>query len=195
VIPEGPVLWHLNRSTGLVLLVLLTLTVVLGTLSTRGEAGSRLPRFAVQALHRNLALLTAVLLALHVATAVLDEFVDIRWWQAFLPWELRYEPLWLALGILALDLLVAVVVTSVVRARMDHQSWWWVHLAAYPVWALSVVHGLLLGTDSEAGWVRATYAGCGLLVVLAVLVRVAGRRPSEADTRTRATAATWGGAR
>ena len=85
MIPEGPLLWYVNRSTGMVLLVLLTLTVLLGALSTRGDAGSRVPRFAVQSLHRNLGLLATVMLVLHVTTAVLDEFVDIRWWQAVVP--------------------------------------------------------------------------------------------------------------
>jgi methionine sulfoxide reductase heme-binding subunit len=194
VIPEGPVLWYLNRSTGLVLLVLLTLAVVLGTLATRGGAGSRPPRFVVQSLHRNLALLAVVTLGLHVATAVLDEFVDIRWWQAFLPWELRYEPLWLALGILALDLMLAVTVTSLLRTRMQVETWWWVHLTAYAVWVLSMVHGLLIGTDSAEGWVQAVYAGCAAVVVLAVLVR-AFRRHHQAAQAGVAPLTTVGGPR
>ena len=89
---DGPFLWHLNRGSGLVLLVVLTGSALLGIWATRGDAGTRVPRFAVQALHRNLAVLGVVLTAVHVASAVLDEFVDIRWWQAILPWRLAYEP-------------------------------------------------------------------------------------------------------
>ena len=187
MIPEGPVLWYLNRSTGLVLLVLLTGVVVLGTLATRGTAASRPPRFVVQSLHRNLALLTVVALALHVATAVLDEFVDIRWWQAVLPWELQYEPLWLALGILAVDLLVAVTVTSLLRTRLQVETWRWVHLTAYAAWSLSMVHGLLIGTDSEAGWAQVMYGGCAAAVAVAVLVRAFRRHPEPAPTAPLAT--------
>jgi hypothetical protein len=196
VIPDGPLLWYLNRGTGLVLLVLLTLTVLLGTLATRGAAGTRVPRFAVQSLHRNVGLLATVLLAGHVLTAVLDEFVDIRWWQAVLPWSLRYEPLWLALGILALDLVLAVVVTSLVRHRLTRQGWRGVHLTAYAAWLLSVAHGWGIGTDTGAGWVRWTYAGCAVLVLGAVLLRwTGGRAAPPVPAELGAPATTVGGLR
>ena len=103
---EGPLLWFLNRGTGVVALVLLTVATVLGVLALGGRPGSRVPRFVVQAVHRNVALLAVVTVVVHVLTGVVDEFVDIRWWQAFLPWSLRYQPLWLALGIVARDVLL-----------------------------------------------------------------------------------------
>lgn len=181
MIPEGPLLWHVNRSTGLVLLVLLTTTVMLGVWSTRGDAGTRVPRFAVQALHRNIGLLSMTMLTLHVATAVLDEFVDIRWWQVFAAWDLHYRPLWLALGIVALDLLVVVTVTSLLRDRLPVRGWRLLHLLTYPVWLLSVAHGLGIGTDRGEGWVQLVYLGSAVAVAASVLVRIAGssrrRRP------------------
>jgi len=172
---EDPLLWYVNRSTGLVLLVLLTATVLLGVWSTRGEAGTRIPRFAVQAVHRNVGLLSMTMLGLHIASAVLDEFVDIRWWQAFVPWALRYQPWWLALGIVALDLLLAVCLTSLLRSRLSHRSWWWLHLTTYPAWVAAAVHGWGIGTDSGQVWARWTYAGCFLVVTASVLLRLAGR--------------------
>ena len=131
---QGPLLWYLNRSTGLVVLALLTLTAVLGVLAT-ARGGRLLPRFVGQALHRNLALWSVVLLALHVTTAVVDSYVDIRWWQAFVPWVgATYLPLWLGLGTVALDLIVLVVVTSLLRARMRHRTWRLVHVLSYAAW-------------------------------------------------------------
>ena len=175
MIPEGPLLWYVNRSTGIVLVLLLTATVLLGVWSTRGEAGGRVPRFVVQALHRNTGLLTATMLAVHVVTAVLDEYVDIRWWQAVLPVGLSYEPWWLAVGIVALDLVLAVVVTSLLRDRLSRRSWGAVHLSAYLLWVGSVAHGLGIGTDSGEGWVRWTYAGCALVVTGAAALRIVDR--------------------
>jgi sulfoxide reductase heme-binding subunit YedZ len=172
VIPEGPLLWYVNRSTGIVLVLLLTTAVLLGVWSTRGEAGGRLPRFVVQALHRNIGLLTATMLAAHVVTAVLDEYVDIRWWQAVLPVGLSYDPLWLAVGIVALDLVLAVVLTSLVRDRLNQRTWRVVHLSGYLVWVASVAHGLGIGTDSGEGWVRWLYAGCALVVAASAVLRV-----------------------
>ena len=185
---DGPLLWHLNRGSGMVLIVVLTLSALLGMWATRGDAGTAVPRFALQALHRNLALLGVVLTVLHVVSAVADEYVDIRWWQAVLPWRLAYEPLWLALGILALDLVLATVVTSLVRRRLPRRAWLSVHLGGYAALALSFAHGLGIGTDTGEGWARWTYVACGVLLSGAVLVRAFGLRdrhrsaPRELDT-------------
>lgn len=177
---HGPLLWYLNRSTGLVVLALLTATAVLGVLAT-GRGGRVLPRFVGQALHRNLALWSVVLLVVHVATAVVDSYVDIRWWQAVVPWVgATYLPLWLGLGTLALDLLLVVTVTSLLRARMRHRTWRLTHLLAYAAWAVAVGHGLGIGTDLRtAGWERsAVWASVALVAGIAVvrLVRVSARR-------------------
>ena len=174
-ITDGPLLWYLNRSTGLVVLALLTLTAVLGVLST-ARGGRLLPRFVGQAVHRNVALWSVVLLALHVTTAVVDSYVDIRWWQAFLPWwGATYLPLWLGFGTLALDALVLVVVTSLLRARMRHRSWRLVHLLSYAAWGVAVAHGLGIGTDlRNPGWERsAVYASVALVAGIA-LIRLVG---------------------
>ena len=174
---DGPLLWYLNRGTGFVILGLFTATTVLGILATGGRAGrGLLPRFVTQGLHRNLALLSVVLLATHVATAVVDGYVDIRWWQAFVPYVgSTYLPVWLGLGALALDLVVVVTVTSLVRARMQHRSWRAVHVLAYAGWAAAVVHGLGIGTDVREGaaWARLSVAACVALVGAAAALRLA----------------------
>lgn len=170
MISDGPFLWYLNRSTGLVLLALFTLTMLFGILSTKPRG--RVPRFAIHHLHRNLALLGMVLLGVHVASAVIDEYVDIRWWQAFVPLHLHYRPLPLALGIVCLDVLVAIVVTSLLRHRIGARLWRVVHLSSYPVWGVAVLHGLQIGTDSEARWGQAFYLVSAALVAVAVLWRL-----------------------
>lgn len=172
---DGPLLWYLNRSTGFVVLGLFTLTTVLGVLATGGRAGRGLPRFVTQSLHRNLALISVTMLVAHVVTAVVDSYVDIRWWQAFVPYVgSTYEPLWLALGTLALDLTLVVVLTSLVRSRMRHRPWRLVHLLAYAGWGLSVAHALGIGTDTGSGeaWPVAVAAGCVAAVLAAGVVRL-----------------------
>lgn len=170
---DGPLLWYLNRSTGLVVLALLTLSALLGVLST-GRGGRIVPRFAGQSLHRNLALWSVVLLALHVTTAVVDTYVDIRWWQAFVPWVgATYLPLWLGLGTVALDVIVLVVLTSLFRARLRHRSWRLLHLLSYVAWGVAVGHGLGIGTDlRQPGWERTAVSACVVLVAGVALVRV-----------------------
>src|SRR4051794_5231456 len=137
---QDPLLWYVNRSTGLVLLVLLTLTTALGVLSARRAPGpgGAVPRFVPQAVHRSLGLLSLLLLAVHIASAVLDEYVDIRWWHALAPAGLQYRPVWLGLGVVASDVLLAAVLSSLVRVRLRHRHWRAVHLTTYAAWGAAV---------------------------------------------------------
>ncbi|HET9423092.1 MAG TPA: ferric reductase-like transmembrane domain-containing protein [Nocardioides sp.] len=180
---EGPLLWYLNRATGLTLLVLLTASVVLGVLSTGSRRGRGLPVFVTQHLHRNVALLSVVALVVHVLTAVGDSFVDIRWWQALQPFGASYEPFWLGLGALSLDLILVVVVTSALRTRLSHRAWRSVHYASWVAWVCALVHTLGIGTDIEKGrlWAVVPTAACVLAVCLAAGLRLS--RWQEPSTR------------
>lgn len=191
----SPLLWYLNRGTGIVLVVVFTLTVVLGVLATGRSVSRWWPRFVTQGLHRGLAAVSVLLLLAHAVVAVVDEFVDIRWWQAVVPFGATYEPLWLGLGTLALDLTVVVVATSLARSRLPHRLWFVLHLTTYAAWVAGVVHGLGIGTDADLGWSVAITAACVAAVVVAALGRVVAvllarrrsrgeRRVSPAPTRT-----------
>ena len=169
---DGPALWFANRGTGFVLLVLLTLSTVLGVLSTARFSPRLWPRMLTQGLHRNISLLAVTFLAAHVVTAVVDTFVDIRWYDAFVPFGGRYMPLWLGYGAVALDLLIAVTVTSLVRHKMSHKPWRVVHLLAYGAWGLGLLHGLQMGTDASTQWGAAISYGCIAVVLAAVVARL-----------------------
>jgi len=169
---DGPALWFANRGTGFVLLVLLTLSTVLGVLSTARFSPRLWPRMLTQGLHRNISLLAVTFLAAHVVTAVVDTFVDIRWYDAFVPFGGRYMPLWLGYGAVALDLLIAVTVTSLVRHKMSHKPWRVVHLLAYGAWGLGLLHGLQMGTDASTQWGAAIIYGCIAVVLAAVVARL-----------------------
>jgi hypothetical protein len=147
-------LWYLSRGTGAITLVLLTGTVVLGIAGTlRWRPGAGVPRFLVDGLHRNLSLLVVVLLSAHVLTAVLDPFAHLRPLDALVPLASSYRPLWLGFGALALDLLIALVVTSLVRARLG-------------------LHGLGTGTDASAPWLQALTAVCAGAVAITIAARL-----------------------
>ena len=149
---HGERLWFANRATGVVLVGLLTLTTVIGVWSTARGGSRAWPRFATQALHRNISLLTMAMLLVHVASAVIDEFVDIRWWAGLVPFLGHYDRLWLGVGTVGADLLIAVTVSSLLRHRMNHRGWRVLHLSAYAAWAVGVVHGIGIGTDSATVW-------------------------------------------
>lgn len=149
---SGPVLWYANRATGVVLMVLLTASTALGMYSTARAGSVHWPRFATQTLHRNVSILACLMLFLHIASAVVDTYVNIRWWDALVPFLGKYQSWWLGLGAVANNLMIAVMVTSLVRERLHHRLWRIVHLLSYAAWAIGVGHGIGIGTDISTAW-------------------------------------------
>ncbi len=149
---DTPPLWYLSRGSGVVTLVLLTVTVVLGITTSARWATAHWPRFVVVGLHRNLSLLAVAFLGLHITTTVVDGYVPIRWLDVVVPFVSAYKPLWLGLGAIAFDLLAAVLVTSLLRSRLSQPVWRAVHWLAYGCWPVAVVHGLGIGSDSRQAW-------------------------------------------
>jgi hypothetical protein len=174
--------WYLARGTGAVSLLLLTAVVVLGVLGPLRFAAPRWPRFAIDTLHRDLSLLVIAVLVIHIATSVLDGFAPISGLAAVIPLASSYRPLWLGLGALSFDLLLALVITSLVRRRLGYRAWRAVHWIAYASWPIAVLHGLGTGTDASVGWMLALTVVCLAAVLVAVWIRIA-RSESAAARR------------
>ena len=180
-------LWYLTRGTGVVALVLLTASVVVGTLSSARWRTSRVPRFLVGGIHRNLTLLTIAFVVVHVVTTVADRFAPIGFKDGLVPFLSPYRPFWLGLGTLAFDLLLALVVTSLLRTRLGVRMWRAVHWLAYASWPIAVLHGLGTGSDARYGWLAfATFGSCAA-VVAAIAFRITR---SQVATGARAAAFT-----
>jgi DMSO/TMAO reductase YedYZ heme-binding membrane subunit len=177
---NGTALWYLTRATGLVALVLLTATVVLGVVASVGWTTERWPRFLSQTVHRNLSLFCVGFVAIHVITTVSDGYVPIGFADAFIPFRTPYRPLYVGLGALCFDLLVAVLVTSALRHRIGFASWRFVHWLAYLCWPIAMFHSLGSGSDSRVGLVQALDVVCAVAVFASVFWRLwTGRSFSE----------------
>jgi sulfoxide reductase heme-binding subunit YedZ len=181
--------WYLTRSTGVVALVLLTVTVVIGVLDVARVGGPTWPRFVVDGIHRTGSLLAVVFLTVHIATSVLDSFAPISVIDVFVPFTGSYRPIWLGLGALASDLLLAIVLTSLLRRRLGHGAWRATHWLAYASWPIAVIHGYGTGSDVTQAWLEWTNAACVLVVLAAVLARAAIGWPQARRVRLGAVAA------
>ncbi|HTY97868.1 MAG TPA: ferric reductase-like transmembrane domain-containing protein [Solirubrobacteraceae bacterium] len=187
----GPsVLWYLTRATGAVALLLLTGSLVLGIADVRRLSSASWPRFVVDSLHRSVSLLALVFLVVHILTSVLDSYVSISVVNAVVPFTGSYRPLWLGLGAVSFDLMVAVVITSLLRGRVGYRAWRAVHWAAYACWPLALVHGLGTGSDVKSSWLLVLSVVCALAVLAAVLSRVLSGWPAGAPGRRAALAVT-----
>jgi sulfoxide reductase heme-binding subunit YedZ len=156
----GSALWYLTRGTGVVSLLLLTGVVVLGISGRVGWADRRWPRFLTQGLHRNLSLMAVAFIGVHVATSIVDGYAPIRWIDALVPFGSAYRPVWLGLGAVAFDLVLALVITSLMRVRLGLRAWRGVHWLAYACWPVALVHGLGTGSDTRSIWMLGLVAGC-----------------------------------
>jgi predicted ferric reductase len=179
-------MWYAGQATGIVSLVLFTLVMVLGIGVRERARIPGMPRLATVALHRSFSLLAVAFLTVHVVTAVADTFVHIGLLAALVPFTSSYQPLWLGLGTIAVDLMLAVVATSLLRARLGPRAWRAVHWLAYASWPVAVVHGVKLGNGTGhlmAGWMLWLTAGCVGSVLAAVAYRLtaARRRPTPAS--------------
>jgi hypothetical protein len=170
-------------------LVLLTLSMLLGVADLRRLTTTRIPRFVIDGLHRFVSLMVVAMVVLHVLTSLLDSFAPIRLVDAVVPFVSAYRPVWLGLGALAFDLLIALTLTSILRTRLGYRSWRAVHWLAYACWPVAFVHGLGTGSDIRGGWMLVISLACAVAVVLALLWRITGGWPDRLRLRLGAGAA------
>jgi methionine sulfoxide reductase heme-binding subunit len=183
----GPSLyWYLTRSTGAVALLLLTFALALGVLDVQRWSTPRWPRFVVDSLHRNVSLLALAFLVLHIITSVLDTFAPIGLLDAFIPFVGSYRPFWLGLGAVSFDLILAVIITSLLRQRMGYGAWRAVHWLTYASWPIALLHGFGTGSDVKSGWLLVLSVACVAIVAGAVLARVLSGWPQQIGRRSAA---------
>jgi len=165
-------LWYTARATGVVALVLLTVTVALGVAGTARVSTDLLPGIVRSGLHRNTSLLAVAFIAVHVLSSVLDPYAGIKLTAAVVPFSSAYRPIWLGLGAIAFDMLLALLFTSLVRSRLSYRAWHAVHWLGYACWPVALWHGLGTGTDSRLSWLLLLDAACALVVGAAVAWRL-----------------------
>jgi len=159
--------------------VLLTLTFALGTPTLLSWGTERAPRLVIQLLHRNVSLLVAVFVFLHVASTVVDGYAPIGWIDAIVPFRSGYRPIWVGLGAVAFDLFLAVIITSLLRVRIGYSSWRWVHMLTYAMWPIALVHGLGTGSDTRSTWMWWVDGVCAVVVLASVAIRLHERAPID----------------
>jgi sulfoxide reductase heme-binding subunit YedZ len=177
---SSTVLWYAIRATGLMSLVLLTATTMLGILTANRTTSPRWPGFALQDLHRRISLIAMAFLGCHIVASVLDTYVHIPWAAIAVPFASSYKRAWVALGSIGIDLLLAVAVSSMLRHRIRARTWRALHWLAYLSWPVALSHAFGMGTDMRQLWVIGLSAAC-----IAAVVGAATWRLSLAAARKR----------
>jgi predicted ferric reductase len=171
--------WYLTRGTGIVALILLTLSVALGIANVRRMRLPGAPRFVTLGIHRSVSLLAVSFVVVHVLTSVIDGYVPITIVDAVVPFSSAYHPFWIGLGAISLDLLLAVVITSLLRRRVGYRAWRLVHWTAYASWPIALIHSIGTGTDAGSGWMTVLIVVLVATMAAAVLARLSARRSRD----------------
>jgi sulfoxide reductase heme-binding subunit YedZ len=179
----SPYLWYTTRATGLVTLVLFSTVVMLGILVANRIGGARVGRFEFNELHRSLSIVAMVFLAIHVMTTVVDSYVPTGWLALIVPLTSRYERWGVAAGAVALDLTLAVWLSSLFKTRVKNQSWRFIHWFSWLAFVAAITHAFVTGTDTRSGAGLALVALCAAAVLLAAIWRYVAR-PPRASGRT-----------
>lgn len=161
-------LWAFGRISGVVALVLLTITVVLGIVTRSGRPLPAMPRFSLSLIHRNIALLACVFLVFHVGALLLDSYAHLNLVDVVVPFAGTLDPFWQGLGTVAFDLVLAIVITSLLRARIGARAFRIVHWLTYAMWPIALAHAIGNGTNGRSAWFLLLGAACTVAVVLAV---------------------------
>ncbi len=161
-------LWYLARGTGLVTVIILSASVALGIVTAVRWSIPRWPRFVTAGLHKNVSLLAVVFLAVHIITTVVDSVSPVHLFNALVPFTGKYRPLGVGLGVVAFDLLAALIISSLLRRRIGLRSWRAIHWSAYACWPFAMLHGLTAGSDSARPWALGVYATCAGVVLVAI---------------------------
>lgn len=178
-------LWALGRGAGVTALVLVTISVLLGIATRSGRPLIALPRFGVTELHRTTALLGTGLVGLHVVTLLADPYAQLRVVDFVVPFLGVYRPVWLGLGTLAVDLLLVILATSLLRHRLGLRAFRAVHWITYGLWPIALAHGLGNGTDAGHPWFLILAATCTLAVLTSIVWRLSRNFVEYDDVRTR----------
>jgi methionine sulfoxide reductase heme-binding subunit len=173
---SNPLDWYAARAGGVVAYLLLSTTVVLG-LTMSGKRSLKLwPRFAIEDVHRFLGILTGTFIVLHIVAIAIDAYLPFSLWSLIIPGISKYRPLWVALGIVAAELLLALAFANHYRDRgLAYKTWRRTHYVNFAVWTAATIHGLGSGTDRSSAWLLAMYGVAVAAVVASTVWRVLRR--------------------
>jgi len=165
-------LWYATRASGIVALILLTVTMVLGLATTNRARARHWPGYAQQEIHRRLSIIAMVFVGIHVLTSVLDTYVSISWTAIVVPFTSAYGRFWVGVGTVSLDLMLAVTLSSLLRERMKPGTWRGLHWLSYLCWPVALAHTFGMGTDAGEPWVIGLGVACVVSVGAALVWRL-----------------------
>lgn len=178
--------WYAARAGGIISWALLTLAVVGGL-----QLSTRLVRRPAPAwvldLHRFLGALAVAFLGVHLLGLFVDTYIGFGVADVLVPFATSYHTMQVALGVVAMYLLLAIEITSLLMKRMSRRLWHSIHLTSYVLFPVATIHGILVGTDRHNALLIAAYLVAATVILFMTLVRILAPRRARASKADAAT--------
>ncbi|AGL18752.1 MFS transporter [Actinoplanes sp. N902-109] len=159
---------------GVLTLVSLSITIMVGLVSTDRLVLTIRQRLLLQSTHRTTGVMAIAALGIHLWTKYAMgkmQFID-----AFIPFLNPGKTLFIGFGTISGWVMVLVMWTGIARARFIGRGkpWMWrgIHSISYLIWPIALLHGLNAGRPA-AVWVIVSYVVCVLMVLIGLAVRIA----------------------
>ncbi len=152
-------------------------------LSTRSARGIAKPVWVLD-LHRHLGMLALVVTGVHLGALVADTFVPFDLADLLIPGASSWKTGPVALGVVAFWLLVAVELSSLLKARLPQRMWARIHLSSFVAYVLATLHFLQAGTERTNVAVALTVQVVTAIVLYLTLLRILVPRRSAAKARS-----------
>ena len=153
-------LWFAARGSGVVSLLMFTVSVCFGLVTVVRFWHESWPRFFNLEMHRRISLLSVVFLLVHIAASILDPVAKLGIDAALVPFASTYRPLPMAFGVVATYLIAALTITGLLRMRIPWRFWRPIHWTSYTMWPLALAHSIFSGSDEGSLWMDIVVIGC-----------------------------------
>jgi methionine sulfoxide reductase heme-binding subunit len=171
----NPFMWYVTRAAASSSYITLTLLVILGLARSMARlSGGRVGWWLDEA-HQFLALLTAGLVGLHLASLLFDALIPFSVANLLIPLGEPYRPFAVGIGVVTMYGMAAVLVSSWLRRRVGHATWRLIHYLSFLVFAGVTAHGILAGSDSGQSWMIFVYVAAAISVSLLTFIRIFSR--------------------
>lgn len=188
--PASYLWWLVSRAAGVVALVLISLSVLIGlVMANKLLRRPGLRRGAVRT-HEHVALMALIAIGAHGLSLLGDHWLKPGLSGITIPFAISYRPAFLGIGIIGGYLALLLGPSFYLRRRIGARRWRKVHTLIALAWIMSVVHTIGAGSDAHKLWLQLVIVTPGVLIVYLLALRVLSSGSGVSRRATRQPAST-----
>lgn len=169
---EIPWPWYISRASAIAAYLLLFLLIISGILIKTSIAFRFLSPTTAWVNHRLIALSLSFTVLIHISSLLFDKYAKFTVADLLIPFSTNFKPLYVALGIIGLYLLIIIMISSIYYIDKHPKIWRRLHYLTYPLFILIAFHGFFAGTDSGTALMQIIYLSTGIISGLLMLYRI-----------------------